>query len=83
MRGTNKGHKGKVIQVQRKKYAIHLDKLTKNKANGAPYQIPIHPSNVSLVKIKEGKDRMSRIEKVRAGVNLRKGKAEKKVRDTN
>ena len=83
VRGTNKGHKGKIIQVQRKKFAIHLDKLTKNKANGAPYQIPIHPSNVSIIKLKEGKDRMSRIEKVRAGVDLRKGKAEKKIRDTN
>lgn len=83
VRGTNKGHKGKIIQVQRKKFAIHLDKLTKNKANGAPYQIPIHPSNVSIIKLKEGKDRMARIEKVRAGVDIRKGKAQKKVRDTN
>ena len=83
VRGSNKGHKGKIIQVQRKKFAIHLDKLTKNKANGAPYQIPIHPSNVSIIKLKEGKDRMSRVEKVRAGVDLRKGKADKKIRDTN
>lgn len=83
VRGTNKGHKGKIIQVQRKKFAIHLDKLTKNKANGAPYQIPIHPSNVSIIKLKEGKDRMARIEKVRGGVDARKGKALKKVRDTN
>ena len=83
VRGNHKGHKGKVIQCHRKRFAIHIDKLTKNKANGAPYQIPIHPSNVSIVKVKEGKDRMARIEKVRAGVNARKGKAEKKIRDTN
>lgn len=83
IRGTHKGHKGKIIQVHRKKYAIHLDKLTKNKANGAPYQIPIHPSNVSVIKLKEGKDRMARIEKVRSGVDIRKGKAQKKVRETN
>eukprot|EP00178_Gracilaria_changii_P022791 TRINITY_DN6795_c0_g1_i1.p1 TRINITY_DN6795_c0_g1~~TRINITY_DN6795_c0_g1_i1.p1 ORF type:complete len:112 (-),score=3.33 TRINITY_DN6795_c0_g1_i1:34-369(-) len=83
VRGSNKGHKGKIIQVHRKKFAIHIDKLTKNKANGAPYQIPIHPSNVSVIKLKEGKDRMARVTKVAAGVSLRKGKAEKKVRDTN
>ena len=83
VRGTNKGHKGKVIQVQRRKFAIHIDKLTKNKANGAPYQIPIHPSKVSVVKLKEGKDRMAKIEKVLAGVNARKGKADKKIRTTN
>ena len=83
VRGTNKGHKGKVIQVQRRKFAVHIDKLTKNKANGAPYQIPIHPSKVSVIKMKEGKDRMARVEKVLAGVNIRKGKAEKKIRATN
>ena len=52
MRGTNRGHKGKVIQVFRKKWAIHIDKLTKNKANGAPYQLPIHPSNVAVTKLR-------------------------------
>ena len=82
VRGTNRGQKGKVIQVQRKKFAIHIDKLTKNKANGAPYQIPIHPSNVAIVKLKEGKDRMARLEKVAAGVAATKGKAEKKIRST-
>ena len=81
VRGTNRGQKGKVIQVQRQKFAIHIDKLTKNKANGAPYQIPIHPSNVAIIKLKEGKDRMARLEKVAAGVTARKGKAEKKVRN--
>lgn len=82
VRGKSKGQKGKVIQVQRTKYAIHIDKLTQNKANGAPYQLPIHPSNVSIIKIKEGKDRMERIKTIVAGVNLRKGKAEKKIRTT-
>ena len=81
VRGTNRGQKGKIIQVQRAKFAIHIDKLTKNKANGAPYQIPIHPSNVAIIKLKEGKDRMARLEKVAAGVAARKGKAEKKVRN--
>lgn len=34
VRGTHKGHKGKVLQVYRKKWAIYIDKLTKNKADG-------------------------------------------------
>ena len=83
MRGNHKGHKGKIIQVFRKKWVIHIDKLTKNKANGAPYQIPIDPSKVAITKVKEGKDRLARITKVAAGVAARKGKAEKKVRTTN
>lgn len=82
MRGTHRGTKGKVIQVHRKKWAIHIDKVTKNKFNGAPYQIPIHPSNVSVIKLKEGKDRMSRIARVLVGVNASKGKADKKIRTT-
>lgn len=69
--------------MQRRKFAVQIDKLTKNKANGAPYQLPIHPSKVSIVKLKEAKDRMTRIEKVLAGVNARKGKGEKKIRTTN
>ena len=83
MRGTHKGHKGKIIQVFRKKWIIHIDKLTKNKANGAPYQIPVDPSKVAITKVKEGKDRLARIVKVAAGVAARKGKAEKKIRTTN
>ena len=83
MRGTHKGHKVKIIQVSRKKWIIHIDKLTKNKANGAPYQIPVDPSKVAITKVKEGKDRLARITKVAAGVAARKGKAEKKIRTTN
>ena len=83
MRGTRKGSKGKVVQVHRKKWAIHIDKLTKNKANGAPYQIPIHPSNVAITKVKEAKDRMARIVTVAAGVATRKGKADKKIKTTD
>jgi ribosomal protein uL24 len=82
VRGQNKGQKGKVIQVHRRKFSIHIDKLTKNKANGTPYQIPVHPSKVSIIKLKEGKDRMARIAKILAGVNARKGKAEKKIKST-
>lgn len=83
LRGARKGSKGKVIQVHRKKWSIHIDKLTKNKANGAPYQIPIHPSNVAITKVKEAKDRMARITQVAAGVSARKGRADKKIKTTN
>jgi len=82
LRGAKKGTKGKVIQVFRKKFAIHIDKLTKNKVNGAPYQLPIHPSNVAITKIREAKDRLSRIATIVAGVNVRKDKGTKKVRTT-
>lgn len=34
VRGSHKGQKGKVLQVYRKRWAIYIDKLTKNKADG-------------------------------------------------
>jgi large subunit ribosomal protein L26e len=83
LRGVKKGFKGKVIQVYRKKWVIHIDKLTKNKANGAPYQLPVHPSKVAITKVKEGKDRLAKIKLIAAGVDARKGKADKKIRTTN
>lgn len=83
VRGSNKGTRGKIIQVQRKKFAVHIDKLTKTKANGAPFQVGINPSNVVITKLKEHKDRLSKISKVAAGISLRKGKGDKKIRVTD
>jgi large subunit ribosomal protein L26e len=34
VRGRHKGQKGKVLQVYRKRWAIYIDKLTNNKADG-------------------------------------------------
>jgi len=52
IRGTNKGKEGKVVQVYRKKYAIHIDKLTRDKANGQTVFIPIDASKVVITKLK-------------------------------
>jgi large subunit ribosomal protein L26e len=34
VRGSSKDKEGKVISVYRKKYTIHIDKLTREKTNG-------------------------------------------------
>jgi len=34
VRGTFKGRDGKVTDVYRKKYVIHVEKITREKANG-------------------------------------------------
>uniref|UniRef100_A0A915K359 KOW domain-containing protein n=1 Tax=Romanomermis culicivorax TaxID=13658 RepID=A0A915K359_ROMCU len=47
-RGHHKGNVGKIIRVYRKKYVVHIDKITREKANGATVHIGIHPSNVSV-----------------------------------
>jgi len=57
VRGTYKGREGKVIQVYRKKWVIHIERLTREKANGATVNIGIHPSKVTVTKLKLDKDR--------------------------
>lgn len=39
LKGEHKGRDGKVIQVYRKKWCIHIEKLTRDKANG-PFFFP-------------------------------------------
>ena len=52
LRGHFKGHQaGKVVQVYRKKYVIHIERVQREKANGASVYVGIHPSKVSVVKI--------------------------------
>ncbi|KAI9508305.1 ribosomal protein L24 [Russula earlei] len=57
VRGKYKGRDGKVTQVYRKKYVIHVDRVQRDKANGSSVPIGIHPSNVVITSIKLDKDR--------------------------
>ena len=36
-RGTFKGREGKVVQVYRKKWVIHVERITREKVNGKPF----------------------------------------------
>ncbi|KAI8811082.1 translation protein SH3-like domain-containing protein [Cladochytrium replicatum] len=74
VRGTHKGREGKVTEVYRRKFIIHIEKLTREKVNGATIQIPIHPSKVVIAKLKLDKDRNSLLERKAAG-KIGKGKA--------
>merc|ERR1711918_184626 len=57
VRGINRGREGKVIQVYRKKYVIHIKRVTREKSNGSTVNVGIHPSNVMITKLKLDKDR--------------------------
>ena len=59
VRGTFKGKEGKVVQVYRKKWVIHVDKVTRDKVNGASVQVGIDPSKVVITKLKMDKSRKS------------------------
>mmetsp|Transcript_7200 Transcript_7200/g.12290 ORF Transcript_7200/g.12290 Transcript_7200/m.12290 type:complete len:146 (-) Transcript_7200:417-854(-) len=63
VRGTYKGREGKVVQCYRKKYVIYIERITREKANGATVQVGIHPSKVVINKLKLNKDRKSLLER--------------------
>jgi len=63
VRGYYKAREGKVLQVYRKKYVIHIERVTTDKQNGAPVQVGIHPSNVVITRLKLNKDRKAILER--------------------
>lgn len=62
-RGSNKGQEGKISSVYRLKFAIQVDKVTKEKSNGASVQLNLHPSKVVITKLHLDKDRKALIER--------------------
>lgn len=57
VRGKFKGREGKVTQVYRKKWVIHVDRVLRDKTSGASAPVGIHPSNVVITTLKLDKDR--------------------------
>jgi len=48
MRGDHRGFEGKVTKVERKKYRVLIEGLTREKVDGSAIQVPIHPSKVMI-----------------------------------
>eukprot|EP01113_Clastostelium_recurvatum_P002396 TRINITY_DN109_c0_g2_i1.p2 TRINITY_DN109_c0_g2~~TRINITY_DN109_c0_g2_i1.p2 ORF type:complete len:162 (-),score=45.61 TRINITY_DN109_c0_g2_i1:79-522(-) len=63
VRGVHKGREGKVVACYRLKYVIHIEKLTREKANGATVNIGIHPSKVVITKLHMDNDRRRALER--------------------
>merc|ERR1712113_1013865 len=57
MCGPNKNREGKVTEVYRRRWCIHIEKIVKEKTNGQQANIPIHPSNVVVTTLRLDKDR--------------------------
>ncbi|KYQ92072.1 S60 ribosomal protein L26 [Tieghemostelium lacteum] len=75
--GEHKQAEGKVIACYRKKYVIHIDKLTTPKVNGNTAQIGIHPSNVVITKLKLDNDRKALLDRKNRTKESDKGKITK------
>ena len=63
MRGNYKGREGKVVQVYRKKWVIHIERITREKVNGATVNVGVDPSKVVITKLKIDKDRKALLER--------------------
>ena len=74
VRGNYKGREGKVVQVYRKKWVIHIERITREKVNGATVNVGIDPSMVVITKLKIDKDRKALLERKSGGPEAGKGK---------
>jgi len=62
MRGQFRDTEGKVIRVDYKDMRVFLDSATVTKADGKEVNIPIHPSNLQIVKLELDDERKQIIE---------------------
>ncbi|KAK4318643.1 hypothetical protein Pmani_010361 [Petrolisthes manimaculis] len=68
VRGHYKGQQvGKVVSVYRKKYVIYIERIQREKANGASVYVGIHPSKVVIMKLKLDNRRKKLMEAKAAG----------------
>lgn len=73
-RGTYKNREGKIVACYRKKFVIHIDRLTREKANGTSVPIGIDASKVRITKLKLDKDRKAILDRKAASKLKDKGK---------
>ncbi len=52
MRGDHRGIEGKVSSIDRKKYRILVEGVTREKVDGTSIPVPIHPSKVMIIRLK-------------------------------
>jgi len=75
VRGDHKGFEGKVTRIDRKKYRIYVEGLTREKVDGTTVFIPIHPSKVMITNL-------NLEDKWRKKILEMKKEAQKKVEET-
>ncbi|KAJ4816626.1 60S ribosomal protein L26 [Rhynchospora pubera] len=67
VRGTYKGREGKIVQVYRKKWVIHVERITREKVNASTVNVGIYPSKVVITKLKLDKDRKALLDRKARG----------------
>merc|ERR1712174_180620 len=61
-RGMYKTREGKVTAVYRKKWVVHLERISREKVNGASVPVGIPASALVITKLKLDKDRKAKLE---------------------
>jgi len=51
VRGSFKGHEGRVVKVDVKKVRVYVEGVTRVRSDGREVHIPIHPSKVVITKL--------------------------------
>lgn len=51
MRGDHKGFEGKITRVDRRKYRVYVEGLTREKVDGTAIFVPVHPSKVMITNL--------------------------------
>jgi large subunit ribosomal protein L24 len=51
VRGDHKGFEGKISRVDRRKYRIYVEGLTREKVDGTAIFVPVHPSKVMITNL--------------------------------
>lgn len=90
MRGDKKGIEGKINKIDRKKYRISVEGVTREKVEGTAIPVLIHPSKVMIINLnlddkwrrkildrKSGKTRAEAAEKLEAEEKAKKKKEKK------
>jgi len=70
LRGQYAGMEGKVNRVDLRKMRIYIDGVTRERADGTPVFVPIHPSKVEIIKLDLSDKRRKEI------IERRKGRVE-------
>jgi len=73
-RGMYKTREGKVTSVYRKKFVVHIERITREKANGATVHVGIPASSLTITKLKMDKDRKRTLERKSRHGEKNKGK---------
>ncbi|MEM3622522.1 MAG: 50S ribosomal protein L24 [Candidatus Bathyarchaeia archaeon] len=80
MRGDHKGFEGKIARVDREKYRIYVEGLTREKVDGTTTFVPIHPSKVMITRLNlDDKWRRKILERKKEARKRIEEAAEKKV----